>query len=104
MVLGFWSPSPPQLGSFVLALLVLCRIRSIYKLVVVVAATGGVVVEVGIVEVKKVVGDVFFEWWSFGGLTADFERDRETETEIVVGLCAHLRPHMDQGAVSSLVQ
>jgi len=99
-------PLPPQLGSFVLALLVLCRIRSIYKLVVVVAATGVVVVEVGIVEVKKVVGDVFFEWWSFGGLTADFERDRETETEteIVVGLCAHLRPHMDQGAVSSLVQ
>jgi len=60
---------------------VLCRIRSIYKLVVVVAATGGVVVEVGIVEVKKVVGDVCFEWWSFGGLTADFERERERERE-----------------------
>jgi hypothetical protein len=56
---------------------VLCRIRSIYKLVVVVAATGGVVVEVGIVEVRKVIGDVFFEWWSFGGLTADFERERD---------------------------
>lgn len=70
-------PLPPQLGSFVLALLVLCRIRSIYKLVVVVAATGVVVEEVGIVEVKEVVGDVFFEWWTFGGLTADFERERE---------------------------